>query len=148
MSRHLTKRGSRRLKSQSLIAAGKINPIQWDISKGDAAQALKNVGIPVKEVKKVHCLKHQVCVSYWDVEGKVCCSFFSYRIFDRWLEAVENAIEDCQTIAQWDSLSEIIEYELVQFNYPVKMANQIWDKLKKHWYQLVEGISVSEKLTV
>ena len=69
----MSRKSPRRLKSQSLIAAEKIKPVEWNISKTEAEKALRDFGIPVREVKKVSCLKHQVCVSYWDVDGACLC---------------------------------------------------------------------------
>ncbi len=37
-------------KGQSLISAGKISPIKWNISKSEAEIALKQFGIPVLEL--------------------------------------------------------------------------------------------------
>ncbi|MBD2183587.1 hypothetical protein [Aerosakkonema funiforme] len=135
-------------KSQSLIAAGKIKPIEWNISKEEAAQALSNFGVPVREVKKVTCLKHQVCVSYWDMDGKVCCSFFSYRIFARWQKAVEQLIQNCHTFGEWDRLGDVIQYDLLRFRYPVEMANKIWDMLKNRCYQIRTDLQMADALAV
>ena len=139
-------KSANRLKNQSLIAAGKISPIQWNISKSEAEIALKQFGIPVLEIKRVKCLKHQVCVSYWNTEGKVCSSFFSYRIFERWQKAVEELIVACCTVEEWDNLGEIVEYELVKFLYPVEMANQIWDGLRDRWYKIKATRRMLEEL--
>lgn len=124
------------LKGQSLITAGKINPLKWLISKREAEKALKEFGVPIQEVKKIRCLRHQICISYWNINGKICCSFFSYRIFERWLNAVENLIHDCKNLADWETLGDRIEYELSKFFYLPTMANQIWQSLRTHWYQL------------
>ena len=144
----MSRKSQRRLKSQSLIATGKINPIEWYISKSEAAIALKDFGIPVKEVKKVRCLKHQVCVSYWDINGKVCCSFFSYRIFERWQKAVERLIQNCQVFGEWERLRDIIHYDMLKFTYPVEMADRIWDTLKNRWYQLRTAVRIAEAIAV
>lgn len=130
------KRNQPHPKGKSLIAVGKINPIQWHISRSEAAVALRKLGLSVKQVKRVNCLKHQVCISYWDTQGRVCSSFFSYRVFECWYEAVEALIYKCVTVEEWDSLGDIIEFELVQFPYPVAIADQIWENLKAHWYAL------------
>lgn len=53
-----------------------------------------------------------------------------------WQQAVEKLIADCQDIPEWNSLGDIIEYDLVQFPYPAAMANAIWDTLKNRWYEL------------
>lgn len=125
-----------RPKGQSLTAAGKIKPQQWNLSKDEAAEALRAIGIPVKEIKKIRCLRHQVCLSYWDEAGNVCSSFFSYRRFAQWQQSVEVLIGNCQSIPAWEQLGDIIEYDLLQFPYTVEMGNAIWDALKRHWYQL------------
>ena len=73
-----------RRKGQNLITANQIKPENWDISDAEAKEALKVKNINVKEIKKIHKLKHQVCISFWDEKGNICSSFFSYRIFSRW----------------------------------------------------------------
>ncbi len=142
MTRKKCNKSADRLKNQSLIAVGKISPIQWNITKSEAEIALKQIGLPVLEVKRVKCLKHQVCISYWNTDGKVCSSFFSYRIFERWQKAVEELIADCCTVEEWDNLGEIVEYDLVKFFYPVEMASQIWDALRDRWY----GIKATRRM--
>ncbi|MFB2895823.1 hypothetical protein ACE1CI_23185 [Aerosakkonemataceae cyanobacterium BLCC-F50] len=131
------------LKGQSLITAGKINPLKWLISKAEAEKALKEFGVPIKEVKKIRCLRHQICISYWNINGKICCSFFSYRIFERWLNAVENLIDSCKNLSDWEALGDRIEYELSKFFYPPAMANQIWHSLRTHWYQLQTTLKIA-----
>ncbi|MFB2918510.1 MULTISPECIES: hypothetical protein [Aerosakkonema] len=126
----------RKPKGQSLTTAGKIHPERWNISKDEAYVALKALDIPVREIKKVNCLQHQVCVSYWNEAGQVCSSFFSYRCFARWQQAVEKLIADLQNISEWESLGDIIEYDLLRFPYPPEMTDAIWDKLRERFYQL------------
>ncbi|MFB2880340.1 hypothetical protein [Floridanema aerugineum] len=133
----------RYLKSQSLITAGKINPVKWLISKEEAQKALQEFGVPIKEVKKIRCLRHQVCISYWNINGKICCSFFSYRIFERWLNAVENLIDSCKSLGDWEDLGDRIQYELIRFFYPQTMANQIWHSLRTHWYKLQSTLKIA-----
>lgn len=139
----MSRKSQRRHKSQSLIAAGKINPIAWDISKSEAAKALQNFGVPVVEVKTVRCLKHQVCISYWDIDGDVCSSFFSYRIFERWYEAVESAIATCETLEDCDRIGDSIQYELVKFSYPVGLGNRMWEVWKSRWRELKEAVTIA-----
>lgn len=129
---------------QSLTAAGKIHPEKWNISPQEAAFALKALGIPVKQVRKVCCLPHQVCVSYWNEQDKACSSFFSYRAFPTWQQAVEQAIATTQNIPQFEYLAQIVEYDLVQFPYPVEMADAIWDALKNHQYELLAAKRLAE----
>lgn len=146
MTRKKCNKSAEHLKNQSLITAGKINPIKWNISKSEAEIALKQIGLPVLEVKRVKCLKHQACISYWNTEGKVCSSFFSYRIFERWQKAVEELIADCCTVEEWDNLGDIIQYELIKFLYPVEMADRIWDALIGHWYRIKATRRMLEEL--
>ncbi len=58
-----------RRKGQSLIAANKIKPQLWHISSAEAKEALIAQGERVQKIKKIHCLKHQVCISYWNEQG-------------------------------------------------------------------------------
>ena len=89
-----------RRKGRNLIASNKIKPEQWNISQTEAKEALKAKGYDVKQIKKIHCLKHQVCISYWDATGNICSSFFSYRIFARWQKEAEKLIYTCQTLRE------------------------------------------------
>jgi hypothetical protein len=146
MTRKKCQKSAKRSKNQSLITAGKISPIKWNISQSEAEIALKEFGIPVLEIKRVTCLKHQVCISYWNTEGKVCSSFFSYRIFERWQKAVEEVIAACCTVEEWENLGDIIQYELIKFLYPVEMANQIWHALLGRWYPIKATKRMLEEL--
>ncbi len=81
-----------RRQGQSLIAANKIKPQLWHISDPEAKEALIVQGERVQKIKKIRRLKHQVCISYWNEQGGVCSSFFSYRIFARWQNEVKKLI--------------------------------------------------------
>ncbi len=58
MTRKKCNKSADRLKNQSLIAVGKISPIQWNITKSEAEIALKQIGLPVLEVKRVKCVNY------------------------------------------------------------------------------------------
>ena len=123
-----------RRSGKSLIAAGKINPVQWQkISKGEIARALRDhAGLSVKEVKKVHHLKHQVCISYVNAKGNTCSSFFSYRIFESWQKAVERLIYNCHCLKELYSLIGYIQYDLDYFPYLVEISDEITLTLENH----------------
>jgi len=106
-----------------LIASNKIKPDQWHFSDAEVKEALKVKGYDVKQVKKIRCLKHQVCISYWDAKGNVCSSFFSYRIFARWQTEVEKLIYCCPTLQEWQRLNHILQYEFVYYNYLSEMSD-------------------------
>jgi hypothetical protein len=106
-----------RRKGQSLIAANKIKPQLWHISEAEAKEALIAQGERVYKIKKIRCLKHQVCISYWNEQGGVCSSFFSYRIFARWQNEVEKLIYTCSTVKEWTKLQRIMRYEFASYNY-------------------------------
>lgn len=106
-----------RRKGQSLIASHRIKPEYWDIAETEALQALKAQGYDVKEIKKIRCLQHQVCLSYWDKKGNVCSGFFSYRIFARWQTEVEKLIDCCQILRDWQILNHIMQYEFAYYPY-------------------------------
>lgn len=110
---------------RNLIAANKIKPDQWNISDAEVKEALKVKGYDVKQVKKISCLKHQVCISYWDAKGNVCCSFFSYRIFARWQTDVEKLISCCPTFKEWKKLSHIMQYEFAYYHYLRQMEETL-----------------------
>jgi hypothetical protein len=104
-------------KGQGLIASNRIKPEEWKISNAEAKDALKAQGCNVKEIKKIRCLKHQVCISYWDEKGGVCSGFFSYRIFMKWQVEVEKLVNTCQTLREWFLLARIMKYEFAYYPY-------------------------------
>ncbi|WP_333183908.1 hypothetical protein [Microcoleus sp. B3-D7] len=65
---------------QSLTASGWLEPKCWQISKIEAAEALR---MPVNRLVKVYTKQHQVIVLYLKKKGQKCSSFFSYRLFGR-----------------------------------------------------------------
>ncbi|MBE9034463.1 hypothetical protein [aff. Roholtiella sp. LEGE 12411] len=132
MFRKLHKINQYRRKGRNLIAANKIKPEQWNISKAEAKQALKAKGYDVKQIKKIYHLKHQVCISYWDGKYNVCSSFFSYRIFARWQIEVEKLIYCCQNLKQWTKLNYLMQYEFAYYNYPSEIEYIINAELKNH----------------
>lgn len=123
---------------KSLIAARKLNPQRWhNLSRGEIARALReHEGLSVKEVKKVHHLQHQVCISYVNTKGITCSSFFSYRIFESWQKAVENLIYSCHSLKELYSLRRCIQYDLDYFPYPVEISDAIAFTLENRQYQL------------
>ncbi|MBW4643383.1 MAG: PepSY domain-containing protein [Goleter apudmare HA4340-LM2] len=118
MFRRLRKGNSYRRKGKNLIATNKIKPEQWNISETEAKEALQAQGYKVKQIKKINCLKYQICISFWDEQGNVCSSFFSYRIFIRWQKEVEKLISSCQTLKDWTKLNYFMRYEFVYYYYP------------------------------
>ncbi|BAY97717.1 hypothetical protein NIES37_16610 [Tolypothrix tenuis PCC 7101] len=121
---------SYRRKGQSLITANKIKPEQWHISHAEAKAALIVKGYKVKQIKKIHCLKHQVCISYWDEQGNICSSFFSYRIFSRWQKEVEQLVDNCQILKDWKKLNHIMQYEFAYYHYFQEMQDAIYTALE------------------
>jgi len=65
---------------QSLTASGWLKPKCWQISKIEAAEALR---IPVNRLVKVYTKQHKVIVLYLKKKGQKFSSFFSYRLFAR-----------------------------------------------------------------
>lgn len=143
MARKTRKVHKYRRPGKSLIAAGKLRPAQWDkIPKGEIARALKeHEGLSVKEVIKVHHLQHQVCISYINTQGKVCSSFFSYRIFESWQKAVERLIYACRSLKELYILSRHIQYDLDYFPYPVEISDAIAFNLENRSSQLNAAIA-------
>lgn len=117
MFRKLRKGQQHRRRGKNLIAAHKIKPENWDISDAEAKEALQSKGYDVKQIKKMNCLKYQVCISFWDTKGNVCSSFFSYRIFARWQQEVEKLVDGCQTLKELIKLNHIIQYEFAYYQY-------------------------------
>ncbi len=125
-----------RRKGRSLISTNRINPQQWNISTKEAKEALEAQGLKVKQIKKIRCLKHQLCVSYWDEKGNVCSSFFSYRIFQRWQTEVEKLIYDCQSLKECIKLSHILQYEFNRYSYPRDMEDALAETIENRFLQL------------
>lgn len=114
-------------KRKSLTALQWINPRYWKLSKEEVAQFL---GVSPEQVRKATCLQHQVSISWVSNAGKVCCSFFSYRLFGRWEKAVLDLIAGWQDFKTWHRLLSAMEYEFLRFDYPTEMADWIWENLK------------------
>ncbi|HLO84302.1 MAG TPA: hypothetical protein VK203_04700 [Nostocaceae cyanobacterium] len=118
MSSHTRKVSKSRRQGKNLISTNKIKPEKWNISPAEAKEALQAKGYDVKEVKKISCLKHQVCISFWDNQGNICSSFFSYRIFARWQQDVEKLIYNCENVKAWKKINYILGYEFDYYQYP------------------------------
>ncbi|HEY9704351.1 MAG TPA: hypothetical protein V6C58_18005 [Allocoleopsis sp.] len=113
-------------KSKNLQASGWLNPQNWDISLEEAAYALK---MPVEKIVKVRNLKYQVIVVYLNADNKKCCSFFSYRLFERWHTEVINVILSCNDDEELAKLGDIVQYEIENFPYTKAQSNYIWETL-------------------
>ena len=125
MARRARKIRQYRHKGQSLISANKISLENWHLSDEEIRQALKPLNITINKVKKIHYLKHQVCISWWDKQGNVCSSFFSYRIFARWQAEVERLINACHTLKEFYILIGYIQYDVEHYPYPLEMSDAI-----------------------
>jgi hypothetical protein len=130
MSRQPRKTKQYRRQGKNLISTNKIKPKTWQISNTEAKEALKAKGYDVKEVKKIHCLKHQVSISFWDTKGNICSSFFSYRIFARWQSEVEKLINNCENLKAWTKLNYILNYEFRYYSYLSNIENAIHQALE------------------
>lgn len=125
MFRRLRKGRQYRHRGKNLIAANKIKPEQWQISDTEAKQALQATGYKIKQIKKINCLKYQICISFWDEKGNVCSSFFSYRIFETWYEEAEKLICSCQTLQDLAKLNYIMQYEFTCYYYHGNVEAQL-----------------------
>ncbi|MEG4309799.1 MULTISPECIES: hypothetical protein [unclassified Microcoleus] len=114
---------------QSLTASGWLKPQRWQISKMEAAEALR---IPVNRIVKVYPKQHQVIVVYLNKKGQKCSSFFSYRLFARWQQEAIAAIASCRNQQILAPLEIIVQYDLEHFKYPVVIADAIWEALLNH----------------
>ncbi|MBD2772495.1 hypothetical protein [Iningainema tapete] len=130
MVRKTRKINKYRRKGQSLISANKIQPELWQISNAEAKEALLAIGLNVKDIKKIHKLKHQICISFWDEKGGVCSGFFSYRIFARWQREVYRLIYCCVTLKDWQELSHIMKYEFAYYPYFCEVEDAINGELE------------------
>ena len=114
---------------QSLTASGWLKPQCWQISKTEAAEALR---MPVNRIVKVYPKQHQVIVVYLNKKGQKCSSFFSYRLFARWQQEAIAAIASCRNQQILAPLEVIVQYDLEHFKYPVAIADAIWEALLNH----------------
>ncbi|MGM3308856.1 hypothetical protein ACSQ6I_23245 [Anabaena sp. WFMT] len=144
MSRHSREINKYRRKGKNLISSNKIRPQQWDISEAEAKEALQAKGYDVKQIKKIHCLKHQVSISYWDNQGNICSSFFSYRIFARWHKEVEKLIDHCPNLKEWTRLNYVIGYEFVYYHY----LSAIEDALHQSLENRLSELNITEEQAV
>jgi hypothetical protein len=119
---------------QSLTASGWFKPQCWQISKAEAAEALK---IAVNRIVKVYPKQHQVIVVYLNKKGQKCSSFFSYRLFARWQQETIATIASCRNQQTLAPLEIIVQYDLEHFNYPVQSADAIWEALLNHIRQVI-----------
>jgi len=114
---------------QSLTASGWLKPQRWQISKMEAAEALR---MPVNRIVKVYPKPHQVIVVYLNKKGQKCSSFFSYRLFARWQQEAIATIASCRNQQTLAPLEIIVQYDLEHFKYPVAIADAIWEALLNH----------------
>ena len=119
----------RRNTRQSLTASGWLKPQRWQISKMEAAEALR---MPVTRIVKVYPKQHQVIVVYLNKKGQKCSSFFSYRLFARWQQEAIATIATCRNQQTLAPLEIIVQYDLEHFKYPVAIADAIWEALLNH----------------
>jgi hypothetical protein len=119
---------------QSLTASGWLKPQCWQISKIEAAEALR---MPVNCIVKVYPKQHQVIVVYLNKKGQKCSSFFSYRLFARWQQETIAAIASCRNQQTLAPLEIIVQYDLEHFKYPVAITDAIWEALLNHIRQVI-----------
>ena len=98
-------------------------------------------------MKKVHHLKHQVCISYVTTKGITCSSFFSYRIFESWQKAVESLIYNCHSLKELYTLTRHIQYDIDYFPYLVEISDAL-AKLNEVIAQALENRTCQLKLTL
>ncbi|WP_341733757.1 hypothetical protein [Microcoleus sp. EPA2] len=132
----MTNRRTQRTRNtrQSLTASGWLKPQRWQISKKEAAEALR---MPVNRIVKVYPKQHQVIVVYLNKKGQKCSSFFSYRLFARWQQEAIAAIASCRNQQILSPLEVIVQYDLEHFKYPVAIADAIWEALLNHIRQVI-----------
>jgi hypothetical protein len=130
MSRQSHSTTKYRRKGKNLISANKIKPENWHISEDEMKEPLQAKGYNVKQIKKIYCLKHQVSISYWNNQGNICSSFFSYRIFARSHKEVEKLIDNCQNINLWARLNHIMGYEFAYYHYLSEIEDTLHQALE------------------
>lgn len=140
----MTNRRTQRTRStrQSLTASGWLKPQRWQISKIEAAEALR---MPVNRIVKVYPKQHQVIIVYLNKKGQKCSSFFSYRLFARWEQEAIAAIASCRNQQILAPLEIIVQYDLEHFKYPVAIADAIWEALLNHIRQVITELRHTQK---
>ncbi|MCC3570445.1 MAG: hypothetical protein JGK30_06635 [Microcoleus sp. PH2017_40_RAT_O_B] len=127
---------------QSLTASGWLKPQRWQISKMEAAEALR---MPVNRIVKVYPKQHQVIVVYLNKKGQKCSSFFSYRLFARWQQETIATIASCRNQQTLAPLEIIVQYDLEHFKYPVAIGDAIWEALLNHIRQVIREQRLSKQ---
>ena len=143
----MTNRRTRRTRNtshtrQSLTASGLLKPQCWQISKKEAAEALR---MPINRIVKVYPKQHQVIVVYLNKKRQKCSSFFSYRLFARWEQQAIAAIASCRNQQILAPLEIIVQYDLEHFKYPVAIADAIWEALLKHISRVTRELRLSKQ---
>ena len=143
----MTNRPTRRTRNtrntrQSLTASGWLKPQRWQISKMEAAEALR---MPVTRIVKVYPKQHQVIVVYLNQKGQKCSSFFSYRLFARWQQEAIAAIASCRNQQILAPLEVIVQYDLGHFKYPVAIADAIWEALLNQISRVTRELRLSKQ---
>ena len=133
---------STRKTRQSLTASGWLKPQRWQISKIEAAEALR---MPVNRIVKVYPKQHQVIVVYLNKKGQKCSSFFSYRLFARWQQETIATIASCRNHQTLAPLEIIVQYDLEHFKYPVAIVDAIWESLLNHIRQVITELRHTQK---
>jgi hypothetical protein len=126
----------------SLTASGWLKPQCWQISKTEAAEALR---MPVNRIVKVYPKQHQVIVVYLNKKGQKCSSFFSYRLFARWQQEAIAAIASCRNQQILAPLEVIVQYDLEHFKYPVAIADAIWEALLNQISRVTRELRLSKQ---
>ncbi len=121
---------------KSMIAPDKIQPQLWNLSHDEIAEALQAQGYQVKQIKKVCYLKYQISISYWDQQGDICSSFFSYRIFERWQGEVEKLIYRTENLREFANLNHRLQHEFKRYPYSQDMKDALQDTLENREYEL------------
>ena len=60
-----------------------------------------------------------------------------WGVFARWEQETITAIKTYSNQQTLQQLEEIVQYDLEHFNYPIAIANQIWDTLLNHIRHLI-----------
>ncbi len=140
----MTNRRTQRTRNtrQSLTASGWLKPQRWQISKTEAAEALR---MPINRIVKVYPKQHQVIIVYLNKKGQKCSSFFSYRLFARWEQETIAAIASCRNQQTLAPLEVIVQYDLEHFKYPLHSADAIWEALLNHISRVTRELRLSKQ---
>ncbi len=124
--------------SKNLITAGYIHPEALP-SEEIRQQVATYLKIPLNQIERVECWKHQIWVKIRESRAK----FLSYRCLPLWIEQGIVVIQSCTTRLELDGLGEILRTERDWYNdHEIPHAVQPW---RDAWAQRAQYLREEEE---